>query len=83
MISKKYNEQMGNYIAKLARESKPLTNGDRIRGMTDEELAEFMSDVGDCYCCPAYSRCHRKGMSCHNALIDWLKSPVKDGESDG
>lgn len=28
MISKKYNEQMGNYIAKLARESKPQTNAD-------------------------------------------------------
>lgn len=30
-------------------ERKPkLTNGDRIRHMTDEELAEFLNDVTDC-----------------------------------
>ena len=48
MISKRYNAQMGEYLAKLAEKQNtaigyvpPLkkTNADRIRAMTDEELA--------------------------------------------
>lgn len=27
---------------------KPMTNADRIRAMSDEELAEFLSDFKDC-----------------------------------
>ena len=44
MISKRYNEQMGNYLAKLAKSKpKPVTNADRIRAMTDEEFATWLS----------------------------------------
>ena len=50
MISKLYNEQMGNYLAKLAQKQTNIsgtatekqTNGDRIRAMKDDELVEFL-----------------------------------------
>ena len=44
MISKRYNEQMGNYLAKLAQSKPKPTHADRIRSMTDEELARFICD---------------------------------------
>lgn len=34
-------------IAEAKSREKPKTNGDRIRAMTDEELAEFLSDITD------------------------------------
>ena len=59
----------------------PQTNADRIRAMSDEELAEFLCDG-----CPPF---RKNGVSCyvpktcHNCWLDWLKQPVKDGEDDG
>ena len=48
------------------------TNADRIRAMTDEELAEFLckqQDVTGCSGCVAIDFCHYG----HNGMIDWLK----------
>ena len=49
MISKKYNEQMENYLAKLVQvqtnicvTEKTISNADHIRAMTDEELATWI-----------------------------------------
>ena len=54
---------------------KPLTNADRIRAMTDEELAEFIAYSTSCETCVV-----RKGGSdeCHNtncstAWLGWMK----------
>lgn len=48
------------------------TNADRIRGMSDEELAKHL-------CCP-YSLCGDLDMSCKKCISLWLESPV--GEVD-
>lgn len=46
-----------------ADEDKPLTNGDRIRAMTDEELSVFLGGIADncsyntCDNCPLYGAC--------------------------
>ena len=49
-----------------------MTNADKIRSMTDEQLAEFLADVMDCWNCPRYTRCTEvKG--CANALKAWLQ----------
>ncbi len=57
------------------------TRADRVRGMTDEDLAEFLEKVGGCgpsfdkeYCnnvngCP-------EGINC---WLDWLKQEESDG----
>lgn len=60
-----------------------MTNGDRIRAMTDEELAEFLDSVDRCpcdVCCNNMDRCLRNNAPdpvCKWHYLDWLK-----GESD-
>lgn len=64
----------------MAAAPKPMTNGDRIRAMTDEELAEsdeLLSGLcnvlhGQGYPCEANT--------CRECLIKWLGSPAKDKE---
>lgn len=57
----------------------PKTNADRIRAMTDEELAEILSDG----CCHGLCDCpdNFKGMGetpsdCKACWLDWLKQEV-------
>lgn len=56
---------------------KPMTNGDRIRAMTDEELiAAFggrICDVIPAEDCPGMDH-----TCCHSCLIKWLGSPEKE-----
>lgn len=57
-----------------------MTNADRIRAMSDEELAELLRDT----VCPVVQSdtvCEWFG-NCFNCWLDWLKQPVKDGEDD-
>ena len=63
--------------------TKPITNADRIRAMTDEELAEFMN----CGACPpgkdVSELCHDEdGGSvpdmCNLCWIGWLKQEAKE-----
>ena len=58
-------------------EPKPKTNADRIRAMSNEELAAFLYDEGDVIC-KAQRFCSKYG--CKDCILDWLKQPVKDGE---
>jgi hypothetical protein len=60
---------------------KPATNADRIRAMTDEELAEMMAH-GNCGYCKIHDYCFaQKGVDCDEAWLGWLKSPVgKEGK---
>lgn len=56
---------------------KPMTNGDRIRAMSDEELAELFRHL----CCPyllgAKVGCNAKNKGCFDCWLDWLKQEVK------
>lgn len=62
-------------------ERKPTTNADRIRAMSDEELAEAFerscpNDSGN-RCCAYFA----KGSNgCFNCWLDWLR---QEAESDG
>lgn len=52
-------------------ERKPITNADRIRSMTDEELAQFIWDAMDMICpnnCYEYPE-----RLCAVCILDWLK----------
>jgi hypothetical protein len=50
---------------------KPKTNADRIRAMSDEELAEFISSCG----CPDHARDCRK--TCTDCVMKWLGEPAE------
>ena len=60
---------------------KPYSNADRIRSMSDEELAMFLCDFRSCdadeYIC---ERC-KAAQYCragHAGTIDWLQQPPKE-----
>lgn len=54
-------------------EAKPQTNGDKIRAMSDEELAEWHET------CPYIDKeCTMRG--CTKCLLEWLKQPAKENE---
>lgn len=56
---------------------RPQTKGDRIRAMSDEELAVLLCGFvsGDCYDCIAYEMCDICGGEA-NGLIKWIKQEV-------
>ncbi len=51
---------------------KPLTNADRIRSMTDEELAEFLETINSCTCSFAMGKSPCAADECP-CWFDWLK----------
>ena len=49
-----------------------ISNADRIRAMTDMELAKELSRIhGTCDWCPMHDDCD--GENCDGQLLDWLK----------
>lgn len=56
-------------ICRMAED--PVTNGDRIRSMTDEKLADFLTDHESVCCFCTYEAC--KDASCENGVLEWLK----------
>lgn len=62
----------------------PMTNADRIRDMSDEELAEFLKrvHVDPCSaCCDNLYWCRRNNAPepvCKNHFLDWLKQPAEE-----
>lgn len=55
-----------------------ITNAQRIRNMTDEELAKFLADCNDCASCylDEPSNCGTEE-TCAEAFLKWLKQPVE------
>lgn len=57
-----------------------ISNADRIRAMSDEELAEWLA-----YPVCAYAGCEKncpaiqgnEGMNCNANVLEWLQQPVK------
>lgn len=59
---------------------KPMTNGDRIRAMTDEELVR--SRVGEILCeMIPHDDCPGGDVRCKDCLIKWLGSPAKQEDT--
>lgn len=61
-------------------EVKPKTNADRIREMTDEELAEKTCRMIVCFCCPVKGCRGCAPDECTEALLSWLRSPVENSD---
>ena len=56
----------------------PQTNADRIRAMSDEELADILTAAaGGSFVTETVRRL------CYEKYLDFLKQPVKDGEGGG
>ena len=55
------------------------TNADRIRSMSDEEIAKWICSIMTAECCD--QRCPGRDI-CNpgsNGLVKWMKQPVKEG----
>ena len=59
------------------KERKPKTNADRIRAMTDEELAQYMGDVQTWGGCPNHGA-RNCTENCADCWLDWLKQEVTE-----
>lgn len=57
-----------------------MKNADKIRAMTDEELAYILENCDCCVCefSDDDGHCTKNG-KCHKAWLEWLKEEVKDG----
>ena len=61
------------------------SNADRIRAMSDGELATLFEEYGDCP--PRYCPHDGKGakitrIDCMNCWLDWLRQEAEDGKQD-
>ena len=60
----------------VSAKQQPMTNGDQIRSMTDEELAGEMFELAN-YACPPGKEFTRtscgKNPECNNCWLDWLQ----------
>lgn len=60
---------------------KSNTNADRIRAMSDEELAKWLIDLQTvCECCSTEERCEfvRSEDFCRQHILEWLKQPAEE-----
>ena len=64
------------FARRLIDHAKPMTNADRIRSMSDEELAEWLCSMFECRIgkCPACEMCSAGD----NGLIKWLQRPWEE-----
>lgn len=57
--------------------AKVKTNADRIRAMSDEELAVMFFNYHFSFTCPEQG-CHECKESCMDCWLDWLKKEVEE-----
>ena len=60
---------------------KTVTNADRIRAMSDEELSEWLCKALDCDFCKAYLQNMSIYSCCENqvkGIFNWLQSPAEE-----
>lgn len=81
----KYHERCDKANQDGCNSCKIITNADKIRNMTDEELAKFLADGFDCEGCElSYiediwheTHCNGKHNECWKNLLEWLKQPME------
>ena len=56
-----------------------MTNADRIRNMTDDELGEWLLKNAACPCVAVNCGCALNDDTCRQAWLEWLRAEVKDG----
>ena len=75
--AKSMMENLGGLKQDYQEDIKP-TNADRIRAMTDEEIAHFLSQFADCCICKAeYGEGCSQGKKCEDFWLSWVKQEVE------
>ena len=63
----------------------PQTNGDRLRAMSDEQLALAISMTANCDLCPiknCKARHYSSPDNCERHWLQWLRSPANRSDED-
>ena len=69
---------------------KPYTNADRIRNMSDEELATRLHDIGwDCHLCAEHGQLDNEPLlrgkkcdeKCVEHCLEWLQQPAEEADN--
>ena len=78
-------EAIDEWILEKKRKAKLMTNADRIRNMTDEELAEFLVKVNSAIQNCMIVDCKYEGIDrdCKDCFLEWLQAEAKDGGANG
>lgn len=70
----------------MCRCREPMTNADRIRAMSDEELATFISEIADE--CERNTECNQHCYGCdieycvRESCLKWLQHPAEEDDHD-
>ena len=56
-----------------------MTNADRIRAMSDEELAKIIEHE---LACPVTGDCEKMSRDCKACWLDWLQMPAEEDDND-
>ena len=64
--------------ARRCVDGKPQTNADRIRAMSDEELADFINHHNICNIRTGYECKITYCVICSQCGLDWLRQPVEE-----
>ena len=77
-------EEVKNYPPYLdyPKPYKPQTNADRIRAMSDEELAELLLDGCRGSKCDDHPQNEFGSVNCFQCRLTWLKQPAEDNKNE-
>ena len=78
--SKEHYKATEDFAIKLIDHAKPMTNADRIRAMSDEELAGFLCGTSTAECCDRSCPARHICGYADNGMIKWLQQPVKEND---
>ena len=65
-------------LINLNAKPKPMTNTDRIRAMSDEELAELIDRETDS--CAPTGDCEKMSRDCKACWLEWLQQPAEEDD---
>ena len=57
-----------------------MTNYDRIKSTSVEEMAEYLSDHWSCVDCAFEKDCDDNYISCHKNIKQWLEQEVNEND---
>lgn len=76
------DESKCDFYAYVRERARPkTTNADKVRTMTDIELAKFFAEIGTDKCAPGRYDCCYPWDHCNECWLDWLKDePLKENK---
>ena len=75
-----YAYRHGCFGEDMCRCREPMTNAQRIRAMSDEEMAEFISSIPMCVGKDEDLNCGRD--VCKECFLKWLQQPAEEDDHD-